>query len=193
MTSGLIRLYPPEWGGNGRNLEAAREHPHGRGVLALATAGAAYALTSQSFTYSKTKTGYVVVSPMDFASDGIASGGYSNVWNGGLTSANECLNAGVHLPQGARVKSVTLSYASGAGGDFAGSLHRMMLAAGSAGTLSSVSPADDLGTPNAASNSVASAKQAVSPSYAYGIGICPGVNGTVYGARVKYTYTSAGS
>ena len=163
-------------------------------VVALVAAGAAYALTSSSFKYSSPKTGYVRVSNMAFAPDGFGSG-YSNAWSSGLSSASDdCLNAGVDLPVGSKVKAVTFYYKSGAGSNFIGEIDRKTLgSSGIAKTIAHANPSNNAGTPTSVSVNVALADQAVKAGHAFGMGVCPGSDGTFYGAKVKYTYTSAGS
>jgi hypothetical protein len=164
------------------------------GVLALIAVGAAYALTASSFKYSTAKTGYVTVSPMDFAPDS-DNASYFNNWATGLAdSSGGCHNAGVNLPQGSKVKSITFFYKSGVGSEFFGRFVRMRLGTGvGADIVTAVSPANDLGTASSVTSNVGAANQPVSASFAYGVGVCPGSDGTALGARIKYTYTSAGS
>jgi hypothetical protein len=161
-------------------------------VVALSAAGAAYALTASSFKYSSPKTGYVRVSSMAFIPDS-PNTTYFNSWPDGLAdSVNSCFNTGVDLPQGARVKSITFYFESGAGSDFQGELVRTRLSTG-ANQEFQVSPSNDAGTRATATANVPSIRQPVTSDHAYGIGVCPGDDGTFFGARVKYTYTSAGS
>jgi hypothetical protein len=164
------------------------------GALALVVVGAAYALTANSFNYSSAKTSYITVSPMDFAPDGDNTT-YFNSWSGGLAdSSGGCHNAGVNLPQGSKVKSVTYFYKSGAASEFFGRFVRMRIGTG-VGTdiITAVNPVNDLTTASAVTANVGAVNQPVSATFAYGVGVCPGSDGTFLGARIKYTYKSAGS
>jgi hypothetical protein len=165
------------------------------GLLALIVVGTAYAITSSSFKYSSTKTGYLSVSHMDFIPDG-PNTTYFNSWTGGLTdSGGGCFNAGINLPSGAKVKSVTWFYESGAGSEFFGRFVRMnMPTAAGLDITANASPVNNTGLPSSVTRNVAAANQTVNNSrYSYGIGACPGSDGVFNGARVKYTYRTAGS
>jgi hypothetical protein len=130
---------------------------------------------------------------MDMAADN-SGNTYFNDWTVGLAAAG-CYNAGVNLPSGSKVKSVTFFYESGAGSDFFGRFVRQTMAT-SVGTdiITAPNPANDTGLPSSVTRNVGAANQNVNNSkYSYGIGVCPGSDGNFIGARVKYTYRSAGS
>ena len=165
------------------------------GLLALIVVGTAYAITSSSFKYSNTKTGYLSVSHMDFIPDNDAND-YFNDWTAGLIpNDGTCYNAGINLPSGSKVKQITFYYESGVGGDFFGRFVRQTMAT-SVGTdiISAPNPANDTTLPSSVTRNVAAANQNVNNSkYSYGIGVCPGLDGVFLGARVKFTYKHAGS
>lgn len=163
-------------------------------AISLMAAGAAYALTASSFKYSSPKTGYVRVSHMDFTPDGNNTT-YFTSWPGGLSDSGDgCFNAGVDLPVGSRVKSITFFYDSGPGSEFFGRFLRMQLATGDGLDITpNAQPADDSETVQAVTVNVGAANQDVKAGRSYGVGVCPGSDGTFYGAKIKYTYTSAGS
>ena len=161
-------------------------------VVSLIAAAAAYALTAKSFRYSKPKTGYVRVSHMAFTANADFV-----TWNQSLTTGlhgSGCFNAGVNLPVGSKAKSVTWYYQSGAASDLEGSFRSNQLATG-VGTpvIGPVTPAEDSGVPTSVTRNVPSKKQLVTAGRAYWVEACPGNDGAFFGARVKYTYTSAGS
>jgi hypothetical protein len=162
-------------------------------ALALIAAGAAYALTASSFKYSSAKTSYVRVHALAFA-PGASGLSYFNGADSGLTApGGGCFVAGVDLPVGSLVKSVTFYYKSGAGSNLTGQLWRMQLSTAVAPFIAAVGPSNDAGTPTSVTATVAAANQLVTRGRAYGVGVCPGSDGNFYGARIKYTYTSAGS
>jgi hypothetical protein len=168
------------------------------GLVALTAAGAAYALTASSFKYSSAKTGYVKVSQGAFAPDSSPSGGHTNSWTDGLSAAGGCLNAGFELPAGASsVKAVTFYYKSPAGSDFLGQFWATQLTTGEGLQLASAFPSNDADTPTSVTADVATINQPVTTGRAYGLRVCPGTDfndsGAFYGAKIKYTYTSAGS
>jgi len=162
-------------------------------LIALVVAGAAYALTAKSFKYSNPKTGYQRVHNMAFAPLRLDEN-YTNSWNNGLFSGlGACLNAGVDLPIGSRVKAITFYFKSGATSDFFGAFWRRELSTGGATQLAQVNPPNDANAPPSFTVNIPAGKQVVAAKHAFGIGVCPGTNNVFYGARVKYTYTSAGS
>ena len=160
--------------------------------LALIAAGAAYALTAKSFKYSSPRTGFVIVGHMAFHPDG-SSGAGVNGANGLETDTDTCFNAGFDLPPSAsRVRAITYYFKSGPSSDLMATLSRRHLAtAGSIGFI--VNPANDAGTPASVTDAIPAIFQPVKPDRAYGITVCPGNDGNFYGAKVKYTYNSAGS
>jgi hypothetical protein len=171
----------------------------GVALLALIVVGTAYAITSGSFKYSSTKTGYVSVSNMDMIPDS-PNTTYFNSWTGGLSdSGNGCFNAGVNLPQGAKVKSIRYTYSSPVNSEFFGRFVRMNLDSGNGvDIIDPVSPTNDTGNVAKVTGNVHSNQQNVdNTKFAYGVGVCPGSDGTddgvFFGARIKYTYKTAGS
>ena len=135
---------------------------------------------------------------MDFAPDSLRDpvNDYFTSWGGGSISnddASRCFNAGVNLPQGAKIKSIKFYYTSDATSDFFGRLVRSNPSNGNTTFLATVSPADDSGTRASASDSVPSAKQEVNnKKFHYGVGVCPFDGTLAHGARIKYTYKNAG-
>ena len=104
-----------------------------------------------------------------------------------------CLNAGVDLPPGSEVKAITFYFKSGASSDFFGVLWRTRLSTGAAIELARANPPNDANTPTSFTVNIPADKQAVTADHAFGIGVCPHTDNVFYGARIKYTYTSAGS
>jgi hypothetical protein len=162
-------------------------------VVALLGASAAYALTAKSFRYDSPKIGYVRVHNMAFAPFNLDDN-YTNSWPNGLFSGlGACLNAGVDLPPGSRVKAITFYFKSNTSSDLFGVLMRRRLSTGGATELARATPVNDANTPTSVTVNVPGTKQAVTADHAFGVGVCPGTDNFFYGARIKYTYTSAGS
>jgi hypothetical protein len=163
----------------------------------LVLAATAYALTASSFKYSSAKTGYLRVSHMDFIPN-VNFAQWSQSHTSGLTTAgNSCFNAGVDLPVGAKVKTVTWFYQSGATKEFEGSFRMNQLGTGVGSPIvGPVFPDEDSGLPTSVTLEVPPTLQRVRAGRAYWVEACPGNNGdgsAFFGARIKYTYTSAGS
>jgi hypothetical protein len=166
-------------------------------TLALTAAAAAYALTASSFTYSSPKTGYVRVSNLAFAPDG-GGGEYSNQMYTGLRSTSPvgsfCFVAGVDLPAGSRVQAITFTFRSGPGSDFEGRFYRRHLPLPTGIKLLAASaPGSDSGKTTTDRIPIGAAKRPVTAAHAYGIDVCLGTDDAFFGARIEYTYTSAGS
>jgi hypothetical protein len=165
------------------------------GVLA---GGAAIAVTSTSFKYSTTKTGYLAVSTMDFAPDSLAGAtlDYFNGWGSNTLSNEEsirCFNAGVNLPNGAKIKSIRFFYQSDATSDFYGTLVRANPATGASSRIAEVQPANDADVRTSVSDNIPSTQQQVkNKTFQYGVGVCPFDGTTFLGARITYTYKNAG-
>ncbi len=187
-------------------------------LVGIAITGTALALKSSSFTYSRTKTGYYSLSPMDFAPDSLhtPTNDYhkfwidyvdptpsptddSFVWRLGNTDTARCFNAGVHLPKGAKMKSITFWYESGDlygdlhEDDFYGVLVRQNPSTNAAAAIAAVAPIDDSGVKTPITALVESTKQTVNnQAFTYGVGVCVAGDTYFYGARIKYTYKNAG-
>jgi hypothetical protein len=163
-------------------------------VGSLVIVAAAYALTASSFKYSSPKTGYVRISHMAFTANVHVAQWTQSLTLGLSSPTHNCFNAGVSLPVGSKVKSVTWYYRSGASDDLEGSFRRNQLATGvGSPIIGPVTPAEDSDVPTSVTRRVPAAEQPVRAGRAYWVEACPGSDGHFFGARVKYTYTSAGS
>jgi hypothetical protein len=166
---------------------------------AVVAGGAAFAITSNAFTYSSVKTGYVALSPLAFAPQNVGStapNDYSNDWTtGGLNSpdGSRCFNAGVNLPNGAKIKSLRVYYSTTNVADLHGTLFRRNPATGGGTQLAQVLGVDESGERATGADSVPTTKQAVrNDTFQYGVGVCATIDAIFYGARITYTYRNAG-
>ena len=165
-------------------------------LIGVTLLGTSLAVTSSTFKYSKTQKGVLSLSAMDFSIDGSTAGNWLNNWGASTISNDDplrCFNAGVHLPQGAKVKKVTWFYTSGPNTNLFGSFLRQRPAAANSVFLASVNPANDAGLVRSASDNVPAARQKVNNKvFQYGLGACFFDDTEFHGARVNYTYTKAG-
>ena len=166
-------------------------------VTAMALTGTAMAITDTEFTYTTAKTGYVAIHPMDLAPDGTVSGtDYINVFftaevSTGLTAA--CFSTGVNLPQGARIKSIDTWYRSNDQSDPRTLLYRNNLATDVTDQLVFAEINDDTNVRKVDTRTVPmNLREVQNRTYTYGYGTCVGEGTTFEGARITYTYTSAG-
>jgi hypothetical protein len=161
--------------------------------------GTSVALTDTAFKYTHAKTGYLSVSSMDFAPDSLqgATNDYVNAWDGSLSNSalGRCFNAGVNLPQGAKMTQITFYYQSDATSDLGGYLVRRNPASGSGTYAVTSTPADNSNIATSVTAAIPLNYRTINnKKYAYGVGVCLETEGTLFnGARITYTYTNAGS
>ena len=152
-------------------------------------------VVSNKYKYPNTRTGWYTLSPSDFTPDHVLTD-YFNSWIGAelaSTDTTACYNAGIHLPQGAKITWVDFYYRSGAAGDFYGEIVRQEVATGTGESLGAVIPLDDSDVPTSSSVNIVPGLQKVKNAiYAYMVGVCPNDSGYFHGVRVEYTYKNAG-
>ena len=163
-------------------------------VIVLALSGTVAALTATDFTYSTTKTGYYSIHPMDMAPEGNgAASNYSIGYINAELFGTGCYSTGVHVPQGSRITQLVVAYSSGVGDDPGFFLYRSALSNGSFTGLVDVEVQDDTDTRKLAVLPILGGPSLVSNiGFTYGFAACPGLSGIFNGARIAYTYTSAG-
>jgi len=129
-----------------------------------------------------------------FAPDSLrgATNDYFNQWDPSTLSnqdGSRCFNAGVILPSGALVKSVTFYYTNGATNPMFGELNRQNLPSHLSRVLASFTSTPTGGTPVFTHTTVAVTNKAPvdTTKYAYSIGVCPLGDATFSGATVNYT------
>jgi hypothetical protein len=140
----------------------------------------------------------VRVSNFAFAADGQGGGEYFNSPSQGLyiqsPGGEGCFVAGVDLPVGSRIQWITFILRSGPASNPNSSLWRRHVArrTGALRLATSVRGSDTFEV-TYDRITLGAAKRLVTSEYAYGIDVCLGADDRFYGARIKYTYTSAGS
>ncbi len=161
-------------------------------VATLVLSGTAIAVTDTSFTYNTVKTGYLTIHPMDLApGNDFAAGNYTSDYVGGelATPTGGCYTTGVNLPDRAKVMSLQTFY-TGDAKDAA--LHRNNLDTDASDDVAIQFPAGT-GPRASVSTTIASDRRTVFNNiFSYGNGICLNAGGRFEGARITYTYTSAG-
>jgi hypothetical protein len=134
----------------------------------------------------------LTVSAAAFAPDGLhtTTNDYFNQWDPATLSNSEagrCFNAGVNLPTGAKISSVTFDYTEGSTALY-GELNRQDLADHSSLQLASFDSATTTGTPTYTSTTIAvAAHKTVVATDGYGLGVCPIGTTTFSGATITYT------
>ena len=155
------------------------------------------ALTSDTFTYSSTRTGYYSIHPSDLAPDShtAASNFIVDFVNSNLTTTSDlvCFLTGIHLPQSAIIRRVTTYYKSAAFVSILAHLVRNNLETDTTESLVSQDPEDKSGVRRSVSATVPAGMRVVrNDLYSYAYQVCITQKGTFEGARITYTFTSAG-
>ena len=165
----------------------------GGAALASVIGGTAIAITSPDFTYSTTKNGYFSLGVMAMApSNAQAADDYSMSYPNQLSGLG-CFQTAVNLPQGASLVSVTNWYRSNATSDLRIYLLRHNLTTNAYNILLNVSVADNANTRKVVTYTVPAALRSINNLYfAYGYAVCVYPGTTFSGARINYTYRSAG-
>jgi hypothetical protein len=169
-------------------------------AVAVALSGVAKAVTDTVFKYSTPKNGWYGLSPMAFAPDGDASAsGYTIPWPNYLALSNGrlegCFNAGVNLPQGAKITAVTAWYRSDSSGSIRLYLDRSKVSDGTNAVVASLSSTDVSLARKAMNTAVPGSAVATvnNRDYVYSIGVCfERANDRYYAGRISYTYVNAG-
>jgi len=165
-------------------------------LAAMSLSGAAQAITDTVFKYTTAKTGYFGIDVMAMAPDrNNAANDYFIDWDGILSADGpNCFNAGVNLPNAATIKRLSIWYTSGAGSNPLVRLFRHTLADGTFSTVFAEVILDDSGTRKQRNLAITddSLAKVNNAHYTYGFGICLGSNTALHGARITYTYNTAG-
>ena len=168
-------------------------------VLVFTFAGAANAITDTNFRYSAPKTGYLTITAAAFT-PGLLTSAYVN--NGAVlspsTTNQTCWYAPVNLPHGATMSRLHLWYASESPDLVIIQLIRRTFANGAEGQIVSESAPASGGLYRVAGYPITGAMQTVDNArHGYYVRMCLQYDGTgetpkYHGARITYTYTSAG-
>jgi hypothetical protein len=163
-------------------------------VAAIVLSGVAYAITGNAFIYSRAKPGYFSIHPASLAPFNDTISYQSSSGPPAQVQANGCLTTGVHLPDGAKITGLSVWYAANTVGGVGFSLFRDTPSNGTDAYLVFGSSDDASGNRVGKLFSISRALATVNnKAGSYGFGVCP-VNNTqiFYGARINYTYTTAG-
>jgi hypothetical protein len=164
-------------------------------LIGFTLSGAAYAISAAGFRYSAPQTGYLVIGAAAFVPQ-LSTTTYT--MDSGLSlaaSSSGCFAAPVNLPHGAKITQVAMWYSkTDVPGGFL--LQRVALTdpPSSATVIAEIAPLPTGGVIKSAAVNVTNAPlQTVNNTrYAYAIAQCVSQTETFIGARIKYTYTSAG-
>jgi hypothetical protein len=164
-------------------------------AVASVIGGSAVAITDANFTYTTAKSGFLSISPMALAPDSDIAEYFTGFGTGRLAATNSrCFSTGVNLPHGSNITQLAVWYVSPATSNPFVYLQRTALVNGATTSLiANGGISDDTATRKVAVPPIAGGSSVVdNVGFAYGFGICPGAGGEFRGARIAYTYTSAG-
>ena len=166
-------------------------------VAIVSATAVAQAATDTIYKYSTPKIGNFSINPfaMSPTEDGVD---YSTQFIAGgfirLSSGTGCFSTGVNLPNGATMTRLTTFWTSGAGPKPGYTILRHTLSDGATVIVATGNVNDDTGTRKPFSANIdATAALVNNNQHSYTFVICMGgLNDAFHGARVSYTYTSAG-
>lgn len=130
---------------------------------------------------------YKTIHPMAFAPDSAVSGStpdFNNAWYSGELMGQGCYNAGVDLPDGARINKLKIYFKSTDQSHIVVTFYATKISNGETKTITFdfIEDDDDV---RKFKNYVVSHTVNMS-KFMYGIGVCPFSGGAFYGARIKY-------
>lgn len=161
-------------------------------IVGLFLSGVAYAVTSANFTYSAPQQGWITIHPMALAADADVRT-YLIGYEPGTLNGSGCFQTGLNPPQGAKITSVDVWYSSQSEGDLQFRIYRHNLNTGAGGLVLVKNSTDTTGGRVQESYPFSAAVGTVREIFMYGFAVCAGTNvPAFYGARIHYTYTSAG-
>lgn len=160
-------------------------------LVAVASVMAAIAFAGTSSAAPATpKTGYLGIDPMAMVPD--SDFPYKNDWAVGLTNTYNCFNAGVSLPQGAKITKVLIAYRNPVDDKRVYvELRRKLFSTGQTQNVGwRTFPRNDSVRTQNALHLAGAFTQIDNSKYTYGIGVCLGTPTNIfYGAHITYTYT----
>jgi hypothetical protein len=162
----------------------------------LVLSGAAHAITDTAFRYSTPQTGWLSIPPAAFMpiSNAYTWANFGYSLTGNTNAA--CFSAAVNLPQGAKMTAFAFWYQrnDSNNGNFTIALHRQNLKSGSVDEIATIAAANTGGVRKAFSNAITnvSLQTVNNAAYNYVINQCVSATETFYGARIAYSYTTAG-
>jgi hypothetical protein len=162
----------------------------------LLIGGSAYAITSTTFTYPKTKNGYLAISHMAMVpaenSDTVDYGISPN--NGLAATGPLCFTTGLNFPNGAKLVKASVWYSSAGTSDIKFLIYRKRFSDGDTDSVVDETTINDNTSTYKGKTALVDpfADIVENNKYAIGFNICVDDGDVFYGGRVHYTYTTAG-
>ena len=162
-------------------------------AVASVIGGTAVALTSTDFTYSARQDGYFAISPMAMSpGNSSQSAPYDTNWIPPVLGGVGCYQASVNLPQGAKLARVNTYYRSNESSDLTIYFVRGDPTSNVTASITATIP-DDSNSRKVATQTVTGGLATIdNAKFNYGYGVCLDDGTLFYGARLVYSYKSAG-
>jgi hypothetical protein len=164
------------------------------GAAAVLIGGGAAAITDTQFLYSTPQTGFNTISPAEL----VPSQSFYEYGRGPgelrhFTSGFEgCYFSGLHLPFGAKITRLTVLATSGASFNTLASIQRASTSTANAtDTMAQLFMATTASPVEASDGTIV--RGTIVNGYSYSFQVCLATNQSFYGARIQYTYGSAGA
>ncbi len=164
------------------------------GVTAVGSAAASQSSPAVPSIAATTTVHHFALAASAFAPDSLrgATNDYFNGWNPSILSNSEagrCFDAGVSLPNGATIRSVSFFYTNGATNHFFGELNRQQLGTHQSKILASFNSVPTGTSPvySKTTKTISTSNVVDTARFAYSFGVCPFGDATFTGARVNYT------
>lgn len=163
------------------------------GACAVLVATSASAVTDTTFRYTTAKTGFFTISVLAMKPDSSLAD-YSVTLNDGLSTAGAaCFSTGVNLPLGAKITNLRIvGKTPGSDKTISTVLQTWSLQNGASAGIIGANHTFPSNGAVAARDVAPGVPVAVDASHAYGFQVCLNAGQVFLGARVTYTYQSAG-
>jgi hypothetical protein len=165
-------------------------------LVAVSLTGAAFAVTDTVFRYKTEHSGFLSLAPMAFAAADSDSATQLTATFPTEVSGSACMMTGVNLPQSAKITALAAWASTGngvTGAAFTITLFRNNPSTSASDVIADASMQADSGR-KALNARVTNAGlgQVDNRFYNYSVGICQSSTSDFYGARINYTYVTAG-
>jgi hypothetical protein len=164
-------------------------------VSSLVAGGMAFAITSNTFTYSPAQNGALMIDALEMAPDGaLSADNYTVNYSGGELFGSGCFGTAIHLPQGARLVELRIFFQSGGSSDPNFTLVKHAPSTATNTNIVGTQLLDNSNTRKVAVfNLAANPNRIINNAVAgYGFGFCMGSSDIFFGARIAYSFSSAG-
>jgi hypothetical protein len=160
---------------------------------ALLLSGVAYAITSNSFDYSVPKTGWLSVNAAAMVPEHEGLSYTNRVLSSSLEASGPgCFQGAVNFPDRAKINGFLVWSAETSPGQMVFYLFRNRLSNGTENSIVAADSTDTSGRRVLGRYPIRGSAVIANDTFSYGLAVCFNGPATFYGARVTYTYETAG-